>query len=40
MNPVNTALWYVESHFASNLTLEEIARHERQRKDPVFSRDA
>jgi hypothetical protein len=27
MNPVNTALWYVESHFASDLTLDEIARH-------------
>ena len=27
MNPVNAALWYVESHFASELTLDEIARH-------------
>src|SRR5262249_31182244 len=27
MNPVNAALWYVESHFASDLTLDEIARH-------------
>src|SRR5262252_4704191 len=27
MNPVNTALWYIESHFASELTLDEIARH-------------
>jgi AraC family transcriptional regulator len=27
MNPVNTALWYIESHFASELTLGEIARH-------------
>jgi len=26
MDPVNTALWYVESHFASELTLDEIAR--------------
>jgi AraC family transcriptional regulator len=25
MNPVNAALWYVESHFASDLTLEELA---------------
>lgn len=25
MNPVNKALWYIESHFARELTLEEIA---------------
>lgn len=25
MNPVNHALWYVESHFASDITLDEIA---------------
>jgi AraC family transcriptional regulator len=27
MNPVNTALWYIERHFASELSLDEIARH-------------
>jgi AraC family transcriptional regulator len=25
MNPVEKALWYIESHFASDLTLEEVA---------------
>ena len=25
MNSVETALWFVESHFASDITLEEIA---------------
>ena len=25
MNPVGKALWYVESHFAGEITLEEIA---------------
>jgi AraC family transcriptional regulator len=29
MNPVNDALWYIESHFASDLSLDEIARHAR-----------
>lgn len=27
MNPVNTALWYVETHFADELSLEDAARH-------------
>jgi len=27
VNPVNTALWYIERHFASELSLDEIARH-------------
>lgn len=27
MNPVNTALWYVERHFDRELALEDIARH-------------
>ena len=26
MNPVMKALWFIESHFASNITLEDIAR--------------
>ncbi len=27
MNPIGTALWYVERHFADELTLEQIASH-------------
>jgi AraC family transcriptional regulator len=27
MNPIDNALWYVERHFASELTLEAIAEH-------------
>ena len=27
MNPVNTALWYVERHFDRELTLDDIALH-------------
>jgi AraC family transcriptional regulator len=26
MNPVRKALWFIESHFATNITLEDIAR--------------
>ena len=26
MNPVGKALWYIDSHFAGDITLEEIAR--------------
>jgi len=26
MDPVGKALWFVESHFASDITLDEIAR--------------
>lgn len=29
MNPIDSALWYVERHFASELTLEAIAEHAR-----------
>ena len=25
MNPVDKALWYIETHFAGELTLDEIA---------------
>src|SRR5688500_2811512 len=25
MNPVNKALWYIESHFTSDITLDDIA---------------
>lgn len=25
MNPINSALWYIESHLASDLSLESIA---------------
>jgi AraC family transcriptional regulator len=27
MNPANKALWYIESHFASELSLDEVAVH-------------
>jgi AraC family transcriptional regulator len=27
MNPANKALWYIESHFASELSLDEVAAH-------------
>jgi AraC family transcriptional regulator len=27
MNPVARALWFIESHFASEITLDDIARH-------------
>jgi AraC family transcriptional regulator len=27
MNPVDTALWYIETHFGDELTLESIAEH-------------
>ena len=25
MNPTNTALWYIENHFAEEIALEELA---------------
>jgi hypothetical protein len=33
MNPVGKALWFIESHFSAELTLEEIAaaRHSHER---------
>ena len=27
MNPVGKLLWFIESHFAQGITLEEIAGH-------------